>query len=135
MVSFLASLLSLWTRSPLLSHLVENPPVVVESIQSIHSSQSSSHNHTHYQAQSNRHNSQGDYYHAKDTGYIFSENAMQHILRELLLEHKLSGPIHGALENGGYYEPHQVILLDPIGLHTNRSASGEYMDDSVPFSQ
>jgi hypothetical protein len=60
---------------------------------------------------------------------------MQHILRELLLEHKLSGPIRSALENGGYYEPHQVILLDPIGLHTNRSASGEYIDDSVPLSQ
>ena len=83
------------------------------------------------QAPINTFDEQGVYYHSEDPG-ITAENVMQYIIRESLQETKYRGPICSALENGVYNQPHQVILMQPASLHTNRSHTGKYIQDSVP---
>ena len=88
-----------------------------------------------YQAQIHRFDQQGAYYHSEEPGHITTENVMQHIIIELLQETKIRGPIRSALANGGHNQPHQVILIEPVSLYTNRTISGEYIEESVPLSQ
>ena len=60
---------------------------------------------------------------------------MEHIIHTLLQEISYRGPICSVLQNGGCDQPHQIILIKPVSLYTNRTISGEYIEESVPLSQ
>ena len=81
------------------------------------------------QAQINRSDAQGLYFHSEEPPLVTAEQVMNHIIFELLQEPKIRGPIGSALQNVAYNQPHQVILIDPRCLYTNRTKSGEYIED------
>jgi hypothetical protein len=93
------------------------------------------HNGDPYQAQIHRFDHQGTFHHTEEPRLVTAEEVMDHIIYELLQETKHRGPIRSALENGRYHQPHPVILLEPVALLTNRSKTGEYIQDSVPLDQ
>ena len=86
------------------------------------------------QADINKHDTQYGYFNA-DQGATTAEEVMEHIIDRLLLECGYRGPIRSALSNNGCYEPHQLLLLEPAGLLTNRDRNRESIVDSIPLNQ
>ena len=64
-----------------------------------------------------------------------SQSVMHHILHALLKEKRTIGPIRSALKNGGFNEPHELALMDPFKLLTNRTIDGKYLKVPVLLSQ
>ena len=64
-----------------------------------------------------------------------AESVMHHIVHTLLKEKRTIGPIRSALENGGFTEPHELALMDPLKLLTNRTVEGKYLKIPVPLVQ
>ena len=62
-----------------------------------------------------------------------AQSVMHHIVHALLKEKRTIGPIRSALENGGFTEPHELALMDPLKLLTNRTVEGKYLKFPCPL--
>ena len=85
------------------------------------------------QAQIDRFDDQGAYYHSEEATLLTVTQVMDHIIFDLLAEWLDFGPIRSALAIMEYKQPHQVVLCDAANLLTQRHPSGLFLATSIPL--
>ena len=83
----------------------------------------------------NRFKAQEPHFATEEKDPITAKDVMEHIIIDLMHETMVRGPIRSALHNGGYDQPHQIILMQPASLFTNRSIKGDPIIEATPLPQ